>query len=227
MEIKINTYPKEKEDKACNSKILEIVKRRNTDISKKLNFNTKDIEIDLFFSTTKLISQLQIQGETLGIFAGSKDYSNKIYLAHPTIIEPIFGENLDKQLLILIDYCLYKIYFCQKYFPIEDDFRLYHKYLSESLSKILSGNFVQDSILFEIKNFNEFKKYSKEQELMISLYIILEKSKSEFLFSNLDTFFKTLNIKKAILKIFNKEFKELINLYKKELEIKEKQIKKV
>jgi hypothetical protein len=185
------------------------------------------VEVDLYYSTSQLVSKVGSHDERLGVFSGYKDYEDIINIAHPLAIEPIFGENLNKQLYIMADYCLTKMYLCKVFFPNQSDYRLYYRYLSDVVAKLTSGNFLKSSVEYDIKNFTEFKSYKKDIELYMALYVMFEKSGSDFLFENLKIMFDDCDIKKSLMKIYRKEFKELIKLYQKEKFDEKKEVRRV
>ncbi|MFW6285761.1 MAG: hypothetical protein ACOC16_01160 [Nanoarchaeota archaeon] len=227
MGITIKTIPEKKEDKETNFKVRNIVEDRNKIIAKKFNIEPLDVNVHLYYVTSQLVSKVGSHDERLGVFSGYVDYEDVINIAHPIAIKPIFSENLDKQLSIMIDYTLLKMYLCKIYYPKEEDFKLYYKYLSDVIAKLISGNYVTSWIEYEILKYNENLRYKKDLELLMILYVMLEKSGYDFIYSNLDTFFKDCNIKKSIMKIYKKDYKELINLYKKEKLQEQKELKKV
>lgn len=227
MEIIVKTIPEKKEDNETTLKIKNIIDDRNKIISKRFEMSPLDIQMNLYYSTSELISKVGSHDERLGVFSGYKDYEDVISIAHPLAIEPIFADNLYRQVGIMIDYTLIKMYMCKKYYPQATNFKLYYKYVSDVVAKITSGNFLKSSIEFDIKHFSDFKKYKKEQELSMALYVMLEKSGLDFIYDNLDLFMKDCDIKKSLMTIYKKEFKELVGLYQKQIIDIEKKLKLV
>lgn len=227
MAVKIVTIPEKKEDKATNEKVQAIVEERNKAIAKKFGVAPLDVEVDLYYSTSALVAKVGSHDERLGVFSGYNDYEDIINIAHPLPIAPIFGDNLDKQIYIMVDYTLYKMYLCKIFFPEQSNYKLYYKYLSDVASRILSGNFVKNTIEYEIKNFDEFKKNKKDIELYLALYVMLEKSGVDFIVENLKIIFEDCDIKKSVMKIYKKEYKELIKIYQKEKFDEKKEVRRV
>ena len=227
MEIKIVTIPEKKNDNATNAKMKAIVEERNKAIANKFGVAPYDVEVDLYYSTSQLVSKVGSHDERLGVFSGYKDYEDIINIAHPLAIEPIFSDNLNKQIYIMVDYCLTKMYLCKVFFPKQSDYKLYYRYLSDVVARLTSGNFLKSSVEYDIKNFTEFKSYKKDIELYMALYVMFEKSGSDFLFENLKIMFEDCDIKKSLMKIYRKEFKELIKLYQKEKFDEKKEVRKV
>ena len=225
--VKIETFPSHKEDLDVNKKIEAVLKDRNKVISKRFGVEEKEVGVELYYSTSQVVSKVGSHDERLGVFSGYKDYENSIVIAHPTAISPIFGDNIDKQISIMVDYCLIKFYLCKVYYPEVSDYKLFYKHFSAALSKVTSGNFQKGSLDFSIKQFSEHKRYKKDEEIMLSLYVMLEKSGVDFIYSNLKVFMEDCDIKKSLMKVYKKEFKELIGLYKKELDDIDKKLKKV
>ena len=226
-EVKIVTIPEKKDDEATNKKVKAIVEERNVAIAKKFGVEPFDVEVDLFYNTSQLVSKVGSHDERLGVFSGYKDYEDIINIGHPIAIAPIFGENIDKQLYVMADYSLTKMYLCKVFYPEGSPYKLYYRYLSEVVARLTSGNFLKNSVEYDIKNYSDFKKYKKDIELYMALYVMLEKSGSDFIFENLKTFFEDCDIKKSLMKIYKKEFKELVGLYQKEMIAKDKEIKKI
>jgi hypothetical protein len=227
MEITIETIPEKKADEETNFKVRSIVQDRNQAIAKKFGTEPLDVKVNLYYSTSKLVDRVGTHDERLGVFSGYVDYEDVINIAHPIAVSPIFGDNLDKQLGVMVDYTLVKMYLCKIYYPEASDFKLYYKYLSDILARVISGNFVKDWIEYEVYNYNENKKYKKDVELYMGLYVMLEKSGTDFIYSNLNVFFEDCNIRKSVMRIYKKEFRELVKLYQKEKQTENKDLKKV
>ena len=228
MNINIITIPEKKENLEINKKLQEMIEDRSRVIASKLKVDVMDINVNLYGDGSKVASIVgRTSDDKLGIFSGYVDYEDKFHMAHPKGIEPIFGENLWKQISIMVDYCLYKFYLCKTFFPKEDDYKLYYKYLTDSVAKLLSGNYNRESVLYEVRHYSNLKKYKKDTELKMVFFVILEKSETSMIIDNLKQFYDDCNIQKSLMKIYKKEFKELVGLYQKELQIKEKDLKKV
>lgn len=228
MNVKVITHPQKKEELNINKKIEQIVQERSKAIANELKTEVVDIEVNLYADGSAVASKVgRTSDDRLGIFSGYVDYEPGFHIAHPTGVEPIFGENLWKQIGIMIDFCLYKFYLCQIYFPKGKPYKLYYKYLTDSVAKLLSGNYNKESILFEIRQFNDAKRYKKDTELQMTFYVMLEKSDSTMITDNLNELYETCNIQKSLMKIYKKEFKELIGLYQKEMIQQDKELKKL
>ncbi|MDA3855817.1 MAG: hypothetical protein PF569_06140 [Candidatus Woesearchaeota archaeon] len=225
--VKITTIPSQKEELKVNEKIEAVLLDRNKVIAKRFGVEPEVVDVELYYNTSQLVSKVGSHDQRLGVFSGYIDYQNYICLAHPTAVGPIFGENIDKQISIMTDYCLIKLYLCKNYYPNPVDYNLFYKHFSNALSKITSGNFQKAGINFMIKNYSEHKMYKKDEEILLSLYVMLEKSGVDFIYENLKVFMEDCNIKKSLMKVYKKEFKELVGLYKKELDDVEKKMKKV
>ena len=230
MSIKIINLPEKKQNTDVDTKITQIVDDRNKVIAKRFNLKPRDITVNLHYKVDNLKKKVNLTGDnTLGVFAGYVDGLDSIEVAHPVAVEPIFVnyENLYKQFGIYIDYCLIKLYMCKKYYPEIQDFKRYHMFLTEGLAKITSGNFQKTSVEFLIKQYSDFKKFKKDEEVIMTFFVMIEKSGLDFIYSHLDTFEKDKDIKKSIMTIYKKEFKELIGLYQKEMIETEKKLKAV
>lgn len=227
MVINVTTIPESKEDNDYSKKIGAIVEDRNRSIAKRFGVEARDVGVNLYYSADSLRSKINFNGEGLGIYCGYKDGEDVINLVHPNMISTIFGDNLDKQILIMIDYTLVKLYMCKIYYPEKSNFKLFYMYLSDSLARIVSGNFNKESVEFNIKHFSEFKRYKKDEELMMTFFVMSEKASIDFIFQHLNTIVEDENIKKSLMKVYKKEFKELIGLYQKEMIALEKKLKKV
>ncbi len=225
--IQIKTIPQKKENLEISNRIKAICIDRNENITKRLKIASIDFTVNIFDDATRLISGLGIQGEKLGIFSGYVDYSNEINIVSPENLEPIFSDNLNKQLIIMIDDCLYKMYLCKNFFKETKDYKLYYKYLTNSISSAISGNYNQDTIAFELKNYNPEKKYKKDTEILMILYVLIDQGASEMILDNLSLFYQDCDVKTTIFKLFKKEYKEIIHFYNKEHLKNEKEIRKI
>lgn len=102
---------------------------------------------------------------------------------------------------------------------------MYYKPVAQVLSEICSGVFKPDITKFDIKIFLEEKRFTKEQELGMVLYIMSEKSGIDFIFEHLDTIMEDKDIKKTVFKIYKKSFNELVSQVQKELIKVDKKLK--
>jgi DNA-binding transcriptional ArsR family regulator len=215
--VKVLTIPEKREDKKVSEKIKLMVEDRNRKIAERFSMEPQEVTVHLHYSRSKLLTDIRFQGDSLGIYCGFLEDTNVIHLIHPSTVTAIFGENLDKEFIIFIDYSLTKFYFNKKYYPDMKDYKMYFKYLSEALAKISSGNFRKEIIQFDMKTFSPNRKYNKEKELMIAFYIILDKAGLDYIYEILDDLVKTEDIKKFIFEKFNKSFNELVENYKSEI----------
>ena len=222
--IKVETMPLAKEEKQETERIKSIVEDRNKIIAKRFNFEPQEINVVLHFSRHKLLSEIRNSGDSLGIFCGFLPGSNIIHLIHPHMVKSVFKENLTKEYIIMIDYTLTKFYMNQKYYPTKDKFKLYYKYLTEELAKITSGNFRDNIIKFDMRTFVEGKRYTKDKELLMVLYIMLEKSGIDYIFNHLDMMVEDCDIKKTAFSIYKKSIWDLVGPYQKELQEEERKL---
>jgi len=222
--VKVETIPKAKEEPQETQKIKLMVEDRNKVIAKRFQIEPLEINVFLHFSRHKLLSDIRNTGDSLGIFCGFSAGSNTIHLIHPHMVKNIFKENLTKEYVIMIDYTLTKFYMNQKYYPTKDKFKLYYKYLTEELAKITSGNFRKDIIKFDMKTFVETKRYTKDKELLMILYIMLEKSGIDFIFEHLDKMVEDCDIKKTAFTIYKKSIWDLVNPYQQEIKEEERKL---
>lgn len=223
MEVKVSFNPAGKGEEV-SLKIQKIVEDRNIAIAKRFNSEIKNINVIIYNSTGSLRVKLNPNDDQMGVYGGYIDGSEEILLAHPSAMQPVYKDNLDKEIIILIDYCLTKFYICKKYFPKNTDFKMYYKYVSEILAQVTSGNYRENIVKFEIKTYLEGKKCKKDKELLMIFYIMLEKSGLDFIYSHLDEIIKDEDITKTIFKIYKKSFSELILQYQKELLDTEKKL---
>ncbi len=194
MEVKVSFSPAGKGEEV-SLKISKIVEDRNSSIAKRFNCDEKNVSVIVYNSTGTLRVKLNPNDDQMGVYGGYIDGSDEILLAHPSAMQPVYKDNLDKELIILI----------------------YYKYISETLAQVTSGNFRDTIVKFEIKNYNEEKKCKKDKELIMIFYIMLQKSGIDFIYSHLDEIIKDEDITKTIFKIYKKTFSELIIQYQKEL----------
>lgn len=224
MKIIINTIPKIKEDIEINEKIELIVRDRNKIIARDFNCEPRDVQLDLYSSPKQIAIKVDPNAETLGIFSGYLEPEDKIMIVHPNSVKGLFIE-IWKEISILIDYTLTKFYLCKKYYPKQEDFKLYHKYISDNLALFESGK-VKDSIaIFEFKMFSQTKKLRKEQEIFLSFFIMRKYSGVKFIFEHLDEIIQDLNIKTTIKRIYNKPLELLLIAEKEKILLEEKKLK--
>lgn len=224
--IKVVTVPESKEDKEISHKFEKILEDRNRAISRLFKEEPRDVELRFYFSRSQIVAMIDPNGDSMGVLSGYADGSDYIMIAHPLVVQGLL-DDIDKGMLILVDYCLIKFYLCKKYFPQRTDFKMYHKYISDVLSEIASGKFQGDIAKFDIKMFSEERKYKKEQELQMILWIMLEKSGREFIFEHLDKIMKDLDIRKTVFTIYKKSFNELVSQVQKEVLEHEKKMKMI
>ncbi len=226
MEIKVQTVPSNDESEQVNLKIQKLVEDRNVVVAKRFNMQPQDLTVSLYRSKGQLASKLDPNGEG-GVFAGYVDGTDEIMIAHPENVSPIFGDNMDKELVVMSDYCLTKLYMCKKYFPKREDYKLYYKYISEMLAQVSAGNFKENIAKFDIKTYFEGKKYRKDQEVGITFYLMRENSGLDFIYEHLDKIVQECDIKKTIFSIYKKTFGELVTPVQKELVEEEKKLQRV
>lgn len=223
MEVKVSFSPAGKGEEV-SLKIQKIVEDRNVAIAKRFNTEVRNIDVKIYNSTGSLRVKLNPNDDQMGVYGGYIDGTDEILLAHPEAMKPVYKDNLDKEIIILVDYCLTKFYVCKLYFPKPNDFKMYYKYVSDILSQVTSGNFRENIVKFEIKTYIEGKKCKKDKELIMVFFIMLEKSGLDFIYSHLEEIIKDEDITKTIFKIYKKSFSELILQYQKELAEQEKKL---
>lgn len=222
--VEVITIPAEKAEDEATMKIKALVEDRNKVIAKRFNFEVQNVGVHLHFARAKLLSEIRNSGDSLGIFCGFLDGRDFFSLIHPHMVKNIFKENLDKEYIIMVDYCLIKFYMNKKYYLKKSDFKLYYRYLTEEIAKITSGNFRKKIIEFDMKTFIEGKRYTKDKELTMVLYIMLEKSGLDYIYEHLDMFTNDCDIKKSAFSIYNKTIMELVAPYQKELVEEERKL---
>lgn len=229
MKVEVKTFPESKEDSQVTLMMQKLVEDRSKVIAKRFNIEECDFTLNLFSVANDLRRYVFYTGDPLGVYCGYKDYKDEICIIHQNSVKTIFKDNLLKEMIIMADYTLTKFYFNKKYYPTEDKYNLYFKYLSDSLARITSGNFRDSIIKFEFKTFNDTRRYKKEQEIMMIFYVMLEKSGLDYIFSHLDNIVKDLDIRKSLNTIYKKNLSEIIMPYQKDLlalEKKELDLKK-
>lgn len=223
-QITVSTMPPNREDAEISEKYKAILEDRNKAVAKQFKMEPLDVKLKFYLSAGALRSIINSNGDHMGVFAGYVEGQDAIMLTHPASVVGLFTD-LEKQMLILVDYCLIKFYLCKKYFPERKDFVMYHKHVSDVFADIMSGKFTAEIVQFDIKMFSEGRRFSKEQELRMALYIMLKKSGADFVYENLDQIMKDLDIKKSIFPIYKKSYEDLVGDYKKEKEDYEKQLR--
>jgi hypothetical protein len=209
IKIDIITIPESREDADITEKYLTILDKKNQLLAKKFTMEPQNVTLQFYDSKGALVGSLGPNQTGYGIYSGYVDGSNEIKVLHPNAAEGLLND-ISKEIGVLIDFALTKMYLCKKYYPNDKDFKLYHRYLSDAIGRITAGNYHEKSCKFDIKLWFEGIKYKKEQELGVALYLILKASGLDFIYENLDTIMEDLNISKSVEKIYNKPLKELI-----------------
>lgn len=219
VQITIKTIPEIKKDETISNKIEKVVEDRNKIIAKRFEIAEENIDINLFHSAAQLRSHVFLVGETLGVYSGYLNYSNEISIINPPAVKTVFNDNMDKQIIIWVDYTLTKLYTCKKFFPTKETFGIFHKHLAESLAKISSGNYNKESINFDMRLYNETKKFKTNQELMIIFQIMIDNSGLDYIYEHLEKIEKDKDIRKTIFTIYKKSFNDLVIPIKKDLDL--------
>ncbi|MCA9486228.1 MAG: hypothetical protein H6500_00445 [Candidatus Woesearchaeota archaeon] len=222
--ISIKTIPDKREEEQASEKVKHIVEDRNKVIAKRFGLPAEDIDVELHYSTGALKARLGLPHSALGIFSGYLDNTNTILLSHPEAVSPVFGDNLDKETIVMTDYALTKLYALKKYFPKPEQYKLYHKYLSEALALVSAGKNIKERVEFDIKTYIPGKKYRKEQETLIVFYIMLEKSGLDYIYEHLDAMFKDEDVKRTVFSIYHKSFNELVEQISREIKAMEREL---
>jgi hypothetical protein len=207
--IDVVTIPESREDSDITEKYLTILDEKNNEIAKRFNMAPEDVTLQFYDSKGALVGSLGPNQNGYGIYSGYIDGSNEIKVLHPNAAEGLL-DDIPKEIGILINFALTKMYLCKKYYPKEQDFKLYHKYLADAIGRISAGNFHEKSCRFDIKTWFDGIKYKKDQELGVALYLMLKGSGLDFIYENLDIIMKDLKISKSIETIYNKPLSELI-----------------
>ena len=208
-EIKVLTIPQSRENKEISYKYKKVVEDRNKIIAKGFEMKPLDVTLKFYFSKGEIVSSLGPNYDGMGVYAGYVDGTDEIMVLHPDAAQGLLA-NIDKEILVLIDYAFVKLYLCKKYYPNQEDFKLYYKYVSESLATFSAGNYRENSIKFDIKMHFDGKKYKKEQELNMVFYIMLKNSGLSFIYENLDTIMSDMDIKKSVFNIYKKSINDLV-----------------
>ena len=222
-QINVLTIPQSRENKEISYKYKKVVEDRNEAIAKRFDLESKDVTLKFYYSKGQIVSALGPNQEGMGVYAGHVDGTNEIMVLHPDAAQGLL-DDISKEILVLIDYALVKMYLCKKYYPNREDFKLYHKYVSESLATFSAGNYRENSIKFDIKMHFDGKKYKKDQELNMVFYIMLKNSGLEFIYENLDRIMSDLDIKKSVFGIYKKSINDLVKPEKEKV-IEEQKVK--
>ncbi|MCA9496895.1 MAG: hypothetical protein KC589_08165 [Nanoarchaeota archaeon] len=221
MSVEVVTVP-EKKGEEIIPKIKAVVEDRSRIIAKRFGMEVQDVEVRLYHNKGALVGNLGPNVESLGIFAGYVDHTNILHLIHPEAVGPVFGDNIDKEISILVDYTLTKFYLCMKYFPNQEDFRLFHKYISDSLADVSSGKLKKNMLSMEFKNYDPERKYKKDIELNMVLFVLREMGGIDSIYAHLDEIMKDMDIKKTLHNAYHKSVLEIIKPYKDEAEANHK-----
>ena len=222
-EIKVLTIPQSRENKDISYKYKKVVEDRNKIIAKRFEMKPLDVTLKFYFSKGEIVSSLGPNYDGMGVYAGYVDGTDEIMVLHPDAAQGLL-DNIDKEILVLIDYALVKLYLCKRYYPNREDFKLYYKYVSESLATFSAGNYRENSIKFDIKMHFDGKKYRKEQELNMVFYVMFKNSGLSFIYENLDKIMLDMDIKKSAFNIYKKSINDLLKPEKEKV-IEEQKVK--
>jgi len=203
------TIPESREEAPVTEKYESILAERNELISKRFKMDAQDVTLQFYDSKGALVASLGPNQNGYGIYSGYVDGTNEIKILHPAAAEGLLND-IPKEMIILIDSALTKLYLCKKYYPDDKDFKLYYKYVAEVLASFSAGNYQEISIKFDIKIYFDGIKYKKDQELNILFYIIQKFSGVDSIFDKLDIIMKQKDAKKSCQEIYNKSLGELI-----------------
>ena len=226
MEITVTNVPEKRASEEATEKMRQMAADRNQAIAKWFDMEPVDLEVKLYFSTGQMRFLLDPNGEGTGVFGGYIEGQQAIHLAHPEPIAPIFGENLDKEMSVLADYALTKMYLTMKYFPEGHQFKIYYKYVAEYLAQLTSGSFKTSAVDFDIKMYPN-KKPKKEIGVAIGLFLMHYYSGLAFIYEHLDTIMQDCDIYQSIHSIYHKTMDDLIAQYKREKESEQKEMQQV
>ncbi len=220
--VNIKLVPSGKGENENLNKAVLIAEDRNKEIAKILKVPVNENLTFAYYQSAGFISGKI--GSPERVFMGYVDHSDEVLLIHPDGGDGLFTDLWDEMKLIT-DYVLIKYYLCQKYYKNPEDFKLYYKYLSDSLASIISGKY-QDSVAkFEFKMYTPGKKLKKDTEIGLILYIMKTFSGVDFIVDNLDKIFEDRKISQTINSIYNKSLDELI-LPLKEKVIEEERVQR-
>lgn len=201
--VEVVNIPESKGKEEITKKIHELAEERNEVVAKYFKIDPKNVIVELYQSTGSIISKVDPNGEKLGVFAGYVDGADSIMLIHPDAVQGLL-DDVWKEMVILLDYSLIKFYLCKKFYPNREDFNLYYKYLSEALAQFASGRMREEKVKFEIKISIPGKKYKKDEEANMVMYLMKKNSGLEFIFDNLEKFIENKNSAKTFEQIYNK-----------------------
>jgi len=225
MTVELKFVPEKSESEELRSKLFGIFEDRNKAVAKWFGVEPKNPKINVCASKGMVASKIDPGAQGLGTFAGYSSMFDEIFIVNPVGVAPIFGDNLDKQILIFIDYCFVKYYLKQIYFPEQKDFKLYYKYVSDALAKVVSGNYQAEIVKNNVKYGFGIRPFKRDQELEIVFHIMLEKSGLNYIFEHLPKIMEDLDIKKTTFTIYKKSFNDLVGQFKKEMDDYEKELK--
>lgn len=207
MALNYELLPNREEDKEFISKLQAIVEDRNVAIAKTLGVDVlDDFTIKIFGSASALTGSLFEQEKT---FSGYKDGADWIALINPAAANGLFTD-LWKECSIITDYALIKYYLCKTFYPKKEDFHLYYKYLSEQLALVLSGKYQEKIANFHLKVHVPGKRYKKEDQIGLILYLIRQQAGVDFIVSHLKIIMDDKDIEKSLNTIYKKSFEEFI-----------------
>lgn len=207
MAIEYELLPDRETDKNFITKLKAIVEDRNKAIAKTLGVQLReDFKVKIFGSAGALTGSLFEQEKT---FSGYMDGADWIAIINPAAANGLFTD-LWEECSIITDYALIKYYLCKTYYPKKEDFHLYYKYLSEELALVLSGKYQEKIATFHLKVHVPGKRYKKEDQIGLVLYLMNKQSGADFITSNLDMIMDDKDIEKSLSKIHKRSFEEFI-----------------
>lgn len=207
-----------KQEVVEDKKFLAMLEDRNKAVSKWFKYDKPlDVKCMMHSSFGSVKSALFYVKDDLGVFSGFNVGEDFIHCVYPHTVETIF-EDLDKEMLVLIDYALVKYYVSKKYFPTEQEMKRYDDFVMEALAKVSSGKIKKDMLKMDFKDFEEDARIKKDVELLMVFFVIMDVEGLDKIYDLLDNIMEDKKIKKTLLNYYKKSVAEIILPYKKEAE---------
>ena len=97
--------------------------------------------------------------------------------------------------------------------------------VNEILLKVISENYQEKIVEYDIKNFNENNFYDKKRVIFMIAHIIKKTSKDNYLIEIIKNFFEDKDEVKTLENLFKRSLKDFIIYYKDFLDKEEKKLK--
>lgn len=217
MEMQFKVLPEKKETEEDIKEFKELFTEINREVENMLNITEENpLEVTIFHSKHELKESLL--KDAASEYGDVYDLeNNKIFIGHPNVIEPIYGDRTHQKLRKIIYLTLTKLHLIKRYMNCEENFTLYKKNLINTISLILANEHTKEILNREIETFTETKKINSRDLISAFIYSLEILNGKEYIVQVLDELFNNNNIIEFSRATFNKEPKKVILMAQQKL----------